>query len=156
MRISQIREGAKQGLLVEGTVSGDWVDVLEKCWLEAQTPPNGEPIRVDLSGVTYVDDEGRELLSRMIQNGAELRATGVMTRAVIEEITGRAMARNGLIPIARSLTAGVVSVTVRGGSDDNVHHNMFAASADKSEIVRRRSCSGGPRSWFVRVSCDSK
>ena len=90
MRISQIREGSKQCLVVEGLVSGDWVDVLEKCWLEAQRPPNGEPICVDLSGVTYVDHEGRQLLSRMIQSGAELRATGLMTRAVIEE----AMARN--------------------------------------------------------------
>jgi 3-hydroxyacyl-CoA dehydrogenase len=52
---------------------------LEKCWFEAQTAPNGEPMRIDLSGVTYVDDKGRELLARMIQDGAELRATGVMS-----------------------------------------------------------------------------
>ena len=85
MRISQIREGSKQCLVVEGSVSGDWVAALEKCWLETQRPPDHEPIRVDLSGVTYVDREGRQLLSRMIQNGAELRATGLMTRAIIEE-----------------------------------------------------------------------
>jgi hypothetical protein len=35
----------------------------------------------------------------MIRDGAELRAIGVMTRAVIEEITEKiAMARNGQIP----------------------------------------------------------
>jgi hypothetical protein len=73
--------------LVEGTLTGDWVDVLEKYWLEEQTPSNGEPIRIDLSGVTYIDNKGRELLSRLIRDGAELRATGVMTKAVIEEIT---------------------------------------------------------------------
>jgi anti-anti-sigma regulatory factor len=85
--------------LVEGTLSGELVDVLEKCWLEAQTPPNGEPILIDLSGVTYVDDKGRELLARMIEDGAELRATGVMTRGVIEEIREMiAMARDGLMP----------------------------------------------------------
>jgi ABC-type transporter Mla MlaB component len=87
IRISETREGSKHRLLVEGTLSGDWVEVLEKSWLEAQTSHNGEPMRIDLSGVTWIDDKGRELLARMIRDGAELRATGVMTRAVIEEIT---------------------------------------------------------------------
>ena len=96
IRISQIHEGSKQRLLIEGTLSGDWVDVLEECWLGTPHVPDGEPMRIDLSGVTYVDDRGRELLARMAQDGAELRATGVMTRAVIEEITEKiAMARNG-------------------------------------------------------------
>ena len=87
IRISETHEGSKCCLLVEGTLSGDWVDVLEKCWLESQAPPNGEPMRIDLSGVTYIDHKGRQLLARMARDGAELRATGVMTRAVIEEIT---------------------------------------------------------------------
>jgi uncharacterized membrane-anchored protein len=99
IRISQIHEGSRQRLLVEGVLSGDWVDVLENCWLETPHVPNGEPMRIDLSGVTYVDDKGRELLSRMIRDGAKLRATGVMTRAVIEEITEEiAMTRNGQTP----------------------------------------------------------
>lgn len=99
IRISQIHEGSKQGLLVEGKLSGDWVDVLENCWLEAQRSPNGKLMHVDLSGVSYVDERGRELLARMIRDGAELGATGVMTKAIIEDITERiAMARDGRIP----------------------------------------------------------
>jgi anti-anti-sigma regulatory factor len=99
IRISQIHEGSKHRLLVEGTLSGDWVDVLEDCWLEAPHAPDGEPMRIDLTGVTYVDDKGRGLLARMIQDGAELRAAGVMTKAVIEEITEKiAMARKGQRP----------------------------------------------------------
>jgi hypothetical protein len=89
IRISEIRKGPKRRLLVEGTLAGDWVEVLEKSWLQAQTSRNGEPMHIDLSGVTWIDDKGRELLRRMLQDGAELRATGVMTRAVIEEITAR-------------------------------------------------------------------
>ena len=86
IRISELRKGSKRRLLVEGTLAGDWVEVLEKSWLEAQTSRNGEPIRIDLSGVTWIDDKGRELLKRMLQDDAELRATGVMTRAVIKEL----------------------------------------------------------------------
>jgi anti-anti-sigma regulatory factor len=99
IRISQVHEGSKQRLLVEGTLSGDWVDVLKNSWLERPHAPNGEPMRIDLSGVTYVDEKGRELLARMIRDGEELQATGVMTRAVIEEIREKiAMTRNGQIP----------------------------------------------------------
>ena len=86
IRISKIRKGSVRLLLVEGTIAGDWVEVLEKSWLEAQTSRNGEPIRIDLSEVTWIDDTGRELLKRILQDGAELRATGMMTRSVIEEV----------------------------------------------------------------------
>ena len=72
IRISEICKGSKRRLLVEGTLAGDWVEVLEKSWLEAQTSRNGEPMRIDLSGVTWIDDKGRELLKRILQDDAEL------------------------------------------------------------------------------------
>ena len=86
IRISEIRKGSGRRLLVEGTIAGDWVEVLEKSWLEAQASRYGEPMRIDLSGVTWIDDKGRELLKRILQDGAELLATGIMTRSVIEEV----------------------------------------------------------------------
>lgn len=97
IRISQIHEGSKQHLLVEGTLSGEWVEVLEDWWLERPHAPNGEPIGIDLSGVTHIDDKGRELVARLIKGGAEVRATGIMIMAVIEEIMEMvAMARDVL------------------------------------------------------------
>ncbi len=86
IRINKIHEGSKLHLFVEGTLSDGWVDALETSWLEAQPLLNGEPLRIDLSDITYVDDRGRELLARMLQSGAKLSATGIMTRAVVEEI----------------------------------------------------------------------
>lgn len=97
IRISQIHEGSKLHLFVEGTLSDGWVEALETSWLEAQSQLNGEPLRVDLSDITYVDDRGRELLARMIKSGAKLRATGIMTRAIVEEIT-EILAREGCDP----------------------------------------------------------
>lgn len=86
IRINKIHEGSKLHLFVEGTLSDGWVNALETSWLEAQPQLNGEPLRIDLSDITYVDDRGRELLARMIQSGAKLSATGIMTRAVVEEV----------------------------------------------------------------------
>ena len=45
-----------------------------------------EPIRIELSDVNYIDEDGRRLLKCMFSEGAELRANGVMTRGIIEEI----------------------------------------------------------------------
>lgn len=87
IRITQLRGGSHQHLFVEGTLSDGWVDVLEVSWLKAQSQLNGEPLRIDLSGVTYVDHQGRELLARMIRGGAKLWATEIMTRGIIEDIT---------------------------------------------------------------------
>lgn len=86
IRISEIRKGSARRLLVEGTIAGHWVEVLEKSWLEAQASRNGEPMCIDLSGVTWIDDKGRELLKRILQDGAEPRATGIMTKSVIQEV----------------------------------------------------------------------
>jgi ABC-type transporter Mla MlaB component len=87
IRISKIPEGSRSHLLVEGKLSDGWVDVLETSWLEAQSELTGEPLRIDLSGVTYVDRKGRALLERMIRSGTKLQGTGLMLKAVIEEIT---------------------------------------------------------------------
>jgi len=88
IRINLIQEHSALQLIVEGTLSGVWVEELEKCWLETRSGRDHEQLSVDLSGVSYIDDKGRQLLRRMFQEGADLRATGVMTRGIIDEITG--------------------------------------------------------------------
>ena len=94
IRISRICEPAKCCLIVEGTLSGAFVDELEKCWLALNTTRCSEQVRVDLGGVSYIDDKGRLLLKRIFGEGAELCATGVMTKGIIEEIAGDANSSN--------------------------------------------------------------
>jgi len=90
IRINRIQERSTLRLIVEGSLSGAWVDELEKCWLDVRAARNGDHVRVDLSGVSYIDDKGRLLLKGMFRDGAELRATGVMTKGIIEEIANDA------------------------------------------------------------------
>jgi hypothetical protein len=42
--------------------------------------------RVDLTGVTYIDGDGKALLARMHKEGAELIAAGCLTKCIVEEI----------------------------------------------------------------------
>ena len=73
-------------MLVEGRLSDRSVETLEASWVHAKAQLNGKPVCIDLSGVTFIDDKGRELLARIIRSGAELRTAGIMTRTVVEEI----------------------------------------------------------------------
>lgn len=44
---------------------------------------------VDLSDVTFIDEEGEKLLSEMRLAGVEFLATGVETRHLLENLKGR-------------------------------------------------------------------
>ena len=69
---------------LEGKVAGPWVAELEQSW---RTELAGSPaLVVDLSGVSYVDAAGRELLGRMHARGAKLAARSPFTKGIVEEI----------------------------------------------------------------------
>ncbi len=76
-------------LKLEGKLSGAWVDELDRTWQELTSHIQGKSITVDLAGVNFVDPEGKKLLSRMVGQGAELRAARLMTQYIIEELLRR-------------------------------------------------------------------
>lgn len=86
LRITIHNEDAGTRLQVEGKLAGPWAEELKKCW--QTVAESGLPLVVDLSGTTLIDAAGRELLAEMRRRGARLVATGLMTQAIIEEITG--------------------------------------------------------------------
>ncbi|HKO31686.1 MAG TPA: hypothetical protein VJU54_11140 [Nitrospiraceae bacterium] len=73
-------------LILEGRLGGPWVDELDTCWRQLAANSVGGSM-VDLTGVTFVDEKGKVLLTRMWEGGAEFRATGCLTRCLVEEIT---------------------------------------------------------------------
>lgn len=72
-------------LIVEGRLQGAHVSELETCWLTTLLAGDS-PVIVDLTGVTFIDCDGKQLLTRMHEGGARLIATGIMTKQVIEEV----------------------------------------------------------------------
>jgi hypothetical protein len=93
LKITGQRDAAPDcmSLVLEGRLAGPWVEELDTCWRQMAANSQGGAV-VDLTGVTFVDAKGKELLTRMWQQGAELRAAGCLTRCIVEEITkaGRA------------------------------------------------------------------
>lgn len=72
-------------LIVEGRLEGAHVVELENCW-QTTTSTAASQLLVDLTGVTFINCGGKQLLARMHEQGARLVATGIMTKQVIEEV----------------------------------------------------------------------
>jgi ABC-type transporter Mla MlaB component len=88
MRITQRRDGGEITLKIEGSLTGDWADEMERLWNEVKTDAQLCVIRIDLTGVTLIDVAGRGLLARMFASGVIAVAANVMTKAVVEQLTG--------------------------------------------------------------------
>ena len=71
---------------LEGKLAGPWVKELELCWRSAVETQQIHPVRVDLSSVTFIDEEGKELLRKMYREGAKLVATGCLNKCIVEGI----------------------------------------------------------------------
>lgn len=65
---------------------GAWVGELEKCWRTATSSGPHRSILVNLVAVAFIDSQGRELLTRMHQQGARLVPSGCLMKAIVEEI----------------------------------------------------------------------
>ncbi|HEY2786946.1 MAG TPA: STAS domain-containing protein [Fimbriiglobus sp.] len=72
---------------LEGRLTGPRVRVLEECWERTLTRPAGTALRVDLTGVTFVDAAGESLLESLHRQGAELVSADCLTKALVTEIT---------------------------------------------------------------------
>ena len=84
IRITAQHESSTTRLLLEGKLSGPCVDELDKCWHESSC---GEAtLMVDLTNISFVDDHGKELLTRMHRKGIKLFSTSLMTRCLIDQI----------------------------------------------------------------------
>ena len=88
LRIITEQSGDAYRLQLHGRITGDWIGVLERQWREIRDAAPSALVRVDLSNVLFIDADGEQLLRRMAQSGVEFDGDGVMTRYVIEKVSG--------------------------------------------------------------------
>ncbi len=87
LKINMRTEAGVMTFELEGRLAGPWVKELELCWRSAASTQRIYPVRVDLSSVTFIDAEGKDLLGRMYGEGAELVTTGCLNKCIVEGIT---------------------------------------------------------------------
>lgn len=72
-------------LVLEGSLSGPWVETLEDSWRAATARNAPSQITVDLTNVTFVDSAGKHLLAHIHKSGGGLLAIG-LNLALVQEI----------------------------------------------------------------------
>ena len=72
---------------LEGRLAGPWVRELKECWRSALARQRKSVLRVDLTGVTFIDDAGKAYLAALHRLGAEFVAADCLTKALVAEIT---------------------------------------------------------------------
>jgi anti-anti-sigma regulatory factor len=85
LKITVGRIEATLWLKLEGNLAGPWVGVLEETW-QKEASAAGQNTLVDVSGVMFVDHEGRKLLAEMCRQGVCFQATGCFLPPLLEEI----------------------------------------------------------------------
>jgi hypothetical protein len=88
LRITLINDEKAAIFKMEGKLTDEWVREAEKTWKDFSDRVPGDRIVVDLCGVSFVDEPGRNLLAQMHAAGARLVGSGPMTGALIDEICG--------------------------------------------------------------------
>ena len=86
LKITTLTNAESTVLRLEGRLAGPWVQELERCWDSTVGTPTNHPMSVDLSAVTYVDSDGKDLLKKIHQQGAKLIASGCLTSCIVNEI----------------------------------------------------------------------
>jgi ABC-type transporter Mla MlaB component len=71
---------------LEGTLAGMWLRELEQCWTSTLTRERKPIVRVDLTGVTFIDTAGKAVLATMHREGAEFIAHDCLTKDVVREV----------------------------------------------------------------------
>jgi hypothetical protein len=89
LKITTHRSDDSTRITLEGRLVGPWISELERCWREAEQSVAGRRLIVDLTGVTFVEPEGKALLTRIYQAGAELIASGCCMRSIVEDAKTR-------------------------------------------------------------------
>ncbi len=100
LRITTAEGPSATTFRLEGKLAGPWVKELEECWRSGAGAEGQRGLRIDLREVTFIDAAGKDLLTRLHQDGAELVAADCMTKAIIETITrghGDVPSRFGLL-----------------------------------------------------------
>ena len=92
LRITTRVVDGRIGLFIEGRLSGPCVSELQKCWQGAVTGQAPLPSVVDLTDVSFIDANGKQLLTQMHEHGIKLVANGLVSKFILDDIEHKGIA----------------------------------------------------------------
>jgi len=84
IRVMTADEPALTTITVDGQLSGEYIELVERCCEEARS--KGKPICLFLRDVPVIGEDGRALLRRLVTKGVHLKSSGVYNSYIVESI----------------------------------------------------------------------
>lgn len=86
LKITVVETPTERRLVLYGKLVGSWIGELRAVWENLLQQPGHRRLVVDLNDVTLIDDSADHLLAAMLEQGAELVASGLANRWLIEAL----------------------------------------------------------------------
>jgi hypothetical protein len=124
---------------VEGRLVGAWAKELEHSWISAAPMRGNRAPIVDLTGILFIDDEGKRVLTKLFREGAFFRTAGPMTESIISEIisevTGKSR-RGRQSLLAQSLLLVAVGIALKQNPQVQAANLNLAMAQEDQSIAR--------------------
>src|SRR5690242_16463024 len=92
-----VNDGSGQtSLIVEGKLMAPWVKEFEACWRELVNRMPRKAIQINLAAVSFIDDEGKALLTEMCRQGVQIIPCGLLIKAIVNEIEENLNSEGGI------------------------------------------------------------
>jgi hypothetical protein len=91
LRITITNTAKEERWTLQGRLVGPWVKELKANWNRAHCPADGRRCIVNLHEVTFIDKSGERMLRCMSSQGAQLVASDVYIKHVLDRIAGKSI-----------------------------------------------------------------
>jgi len=106
LKVSVIDSRTRRRLVLEGTLIAPWVAELRSAWKAANADLQDRKLVVDLRNVTLIGEDGEEVLSELMSEGARFSCDGVLTKHVLQQLTRRSKRKASELIRATQPSAG--------------------------------------------------
>jgi anti-anti-sigma regulatory factor len=98
LKITMTETPTERKWIVQGCLVGPWVCELRTTWKRAHKNQDKRACVIDLNDVTLIDKSGERLLRAMSKKGAQLIATGMYVKHVLEQVSVASGGANAASP----------------------------------------------------------
>lgn len=93
LKINFSETAEEERWILHGRLTDPWVHEFKAHWKKNHRRDVARACIVDLNEITFIDECGQRLLRMLARRGAQFTASGMYTKHILKQITGRARTR---------------------------------------------------------------
>lgn len=89
LKISVVDSRSRRRVVIEGTLVKPWLAALRGAWQAAKADLEDRKLILDMKNVTRISEEGENVLSELLKEGASFSSSGVLTKYLLQQLVRR-------------------------------------------------------------------